>query len=626
MDRPVSTTPEPFGTLLGYASGVAAYSSDYDSASDDEYPKRSAFRHYVDGIYMGYKWQCVEFARRWLYLNKGYLFDDVAMAYDIFDLRSVRDINSNTRLPLQAFRNGSKQHPEPGALLIWDEGGEFEGTGHVAIVMEVLPDRLRIAEQNVGHQRWPEGQSYCRELPAQIGEEGDYWLECSYNDASILGWMLQTEDNPHAEPTPELDLGLFELKSREAKDTGQATQPWLNIANVDEAAYVKMMHGHKLTSVDRDQHRYYCLSITAQEQLEHATNELHGLFMHATDYVLDHPELLKHFNLPDAILPKIRQSWDNRLNQLITSRFDFAMSPSGLKVYEYNCDSASCYMESGKVQGKWAKQFGVKEGIDAGGSLFNELVKAWRKSKVKGLLHILHDDDPEELYHALFMQQTLKAAGIQSRIISNFEQLQWQEGSIVDAEGDVLRWVWKTWSWESALDQIRDECEAQNTEQFNPKGKTGEPPRLADVLLHPDIMVFEPLWTLIPSNKAILAVLWTLFPNHPFLLNTDFCLTEELQNSGYVTKPIVGRCGANIQLISADEAVLAETEGQFSTQSNVYQALFPLPKIDDYYVQVSTFTAAGSYAGSGVRVDASMIIGKHSDCMALRFISDEQFS
>ena len=178
----------PFGTLLGYApGGVAAYSSDYDTASDIEYPKRSAFRHHVDGIYMGYKWQCVEFARRWMYQNRGYIFDDVAMAYEIFNLRSVRDIASNTRLPLHAFRNGSKRHPEPGCLLIWDQGGEFEQTGHIAIVTEVFPDKIRIAEQNLDHVVWPEGHNYSRELVATISEEGEYWVACSFNDALILG-------------------------------------------------------------------------------------------------------------------------------------------------------------------------------------------------------------------------------------------------------------------------------------------------------------------------------------------------------------------------------------------------------------------------------------------------------
>jgi len=66
--RPIA----PFGTLLGVAPGnVPVYSSDYDSADDKELPNRHAYRSYVDGIFMGYKWQCVEFARRWLYLNKG---------------------------------------------------------------------------------------------------------------------------------------------------------------------------------------------------------------------------------------------------------------------------------------------------------------------------------------------------------------------------------------------------------------------------------------------------------------------------------------------------------------------------------------------------------------------------
>ena len=113
-----------FGTLLGMAPGnVPVYSSDYDTVDEMAFPNRHAYRSYVDGVYMGHKWQCVEFARRWLYLNKGYVFDDVAMAYDIFQLNSVRVIADERRLPLKSFLNGSLRHPEVGALLIWSEGG-----------------------------------------------------------------------------------------------------------------------------------------------------------------------------------------------------------------------------------------------------------------------------------------------------------------------------------------------------------------------------------------------------------------------------------------------------------------------------------------------------------------------
>ena len=617
-----STPARDFGELLGYAPGnVAVYSSDYDSADESIYPNRSAYRSYLDGIYMGYKWQCVEFARRWMYLNHGYIFDDIAMAYDIFELRSVRDVNSQNRLPLQAFKNGVKHHPQVGSLLIWEEGGEFEETGHVAIVVEVHPDKIRLAEQNVGHQTWPQGQNWCRELKAKITKDGDYWIECSYNDATILGWMTQTDQIEHAEPTTEINTDLFTIKSNYIADTGQAAKSWLNIANDDEAAYVDMMQGHKLTSNAEDQHSYFTISHTTQQVIEHATNELHGLFMHATDYVLQHPELLKKFNLPEVVLNKIRQSWDNRLNQLITSRFDFALTPAGLKVYEYNCDSASCYMESGKVQGKWAKHFGVKTGIDAGQDLFKDLVKAWRKSEVKGLVHILQDDDPEEHYHALFMKETIAAAGFECKIIIGLNTLSWDAfGNIIDADGNKLNYVWKTWSWETALEQIREECEADQAQNhnFEPQWQAGATPRLADVLLRKNVMVFEPLWTLIPSNKAILPVLWSLFPNHKYLLNTAFELSDELLQTGYVVKPIVGRCGANIQLVDQQQQTIEETAGHFASQEQIYQQLFALPKVDDYFVQICSFTTAGKYSGAGVRVDKSMIINGHSDCMALR--------
>lgn len=620
-------TSSAFGTLLGYApGGVAAYSSDYESASDAQYPKRSAFYSYLDGIYMGYKWQCVEFARRWMYLNRGYIFDDISMAYDIFNLRSVRDIATNTRLPLQAFANGSKSPPQPGSLLIWEQGGEFAETGHVAIVTEVFADKLRVAEQNLDHEVWPDGRNYSRELPATTTDQGEYWLRCSFNDATILGWMTQTDNSLHAQPTMATNKELFTLHSRYAKEQAEPQTSWLNVANADEAAYVKAMHGDRLSSVTADQYRYYALSETAQVTLQRASNELHGLFMHATDYVLEHPALLAKFNLPRAILAKIRQSWDNRLNQLITSRFDFAMTPQGLKVYEYNCDSASCYMESAKIQGKWARHYGVHEGQDSGKDLFNHLVEAWRKSQAKGLVHILHDQDPEEIYHALFIQETLQSAGIASKMISAVSSLQWDpQGNLLDAQGEVIHWVWKTWSWETALDQIRSECEADQAMEANyePGGITGHPPRLADVLLHKNIMIFEPLWTLIPSNKAILPVLWSLFPNHPLLLQADYELNADLQANGYVAKPIVGRCGANIQLVDKDKDILEVTGGGFVAQEQIYQALFPLPLVDGYYVQVCTFTAAGKYAGSCLRVDKSMIISKHSACLALRFVNDD---
>lgn len=49
---------------------------------------------------------------------------------------------------------------------------------------------------------------------------------------------------------------------------------------------------------------------------------------------------------------------------------------------------------------------------------------------------------------------------------------------------------------------------------------------------------------MIPGNKAILPVLWSLFPHHKYLLDTDFTINEELQQTGYAIKPIGGVAAA----------------------------------------------------------------------------------
>ncbi|MDG2887063.1 bifunctional glutathionylspermidine amidase/glutathionylspermidine synthase, partial [Vibrio parahaemolyticus] len=108
MSKGTTSQDAPFGTLLGYApGGVAIYSSDYSSLDPQEYEDDDVFRSYIDDEYMGHKWQCVEFARRFLFLNYGVVFTDVGMAWEIFSLRFLREVVNDNILPLQAFPNGS---------------------------------------------------------------------------------------------------------------------------------------------------------------------------------------------------------------------------------------------------------------------------------------------------------------------------------------------------------------------------------------------------------------------------------------------------------------------------------------------------------------------------------------
>ena len=118
------------------------------------------------------------------------------MAYDLMGHTSVRVVASGERRPLHAFANGSRRHPEPGALLIWADAHPFEHTGHVAVVTAVGEDHLCVAEQNFDTHPWPEGADYSRRLPARVGRDGSYWIRSGGPAGTILGWVIQTDDDP----------------------------------------------------------------------------------------------------------------------------------------------------------------------------------------------------------------------------------------------------------------------------------------------------------------------------------------------------------------------------------------------------------------------------------------------
>jgi len=158
---------------------------------------------------MGVKWQCVEFARRWLMLQRGYVFEGVPCAINIFDLTQVVTVPDKKRIQMKGHANGSTVHPRMGSMLIWKSEGKFAGTGHVAIICGVTNTGVRIAEQNYDDLVWPtETQDYARELPAEVGPDNDYWIR----SPCIQGWMVVDEDSPVV-ATKEGPLLLSESKT-----------------------------------------------------------------------------------------------------------------------------------------------------------------------------------------------------------------------------------------------------------------------------------------------------------------------------------------------------------------------------------------------------------------------------
>ena len=136
----------------------------------------------------GLKWQCVEYARRWLIENKIITFAPVKYAYQIWDLEFGTQVETNRQLPLLKFKNKtSKIAPEVGDLLIYNT--DFAITGHVSVIVSVEENSVLIAEQNYFNAPW-DVENYSLRLLLDKYPDGTYRIF----DDSLIGWVRFTSD------------------------------------------------------------------------------------------------------------------------------------------------------------------------------------------------------------------------------------------------------------------------------------------------------------------------------------------------------------------------------------------------------------------------------------------------
>ena len=166
---------EEFGLELGESfAGVPAYSNCANNCVNPA-------PNFLAQVYTGIKWQCVEFARRWLLANHGVVYGDVDIAADIWNLDFVYTPDKENKFPFKEFVNGSTEVPRRGDLLIYS--GEFHGTGHVAVVLQIDTDQMTVfvGEQNFDNKKWQ--HKYARAI-TYIHHSNGTWLLDPY----LIGW------------------------------------------------------------------------------------------------------------------------------------------------------------------------------------------------------------------------------------------------------------------------------------------------------------------------------------------------------------------------------------------------------------------------------------------------------
>lgn len=178
----------PFGEIQGYVDGVPAYSNGRDTYF-------SGIRNVDEQIPTGYKWQCVEFARRWLMAKKGLYLPDVRIAAMVFEMKAVHSLVTGKNAPMLAVANGGYERPVKDSLIIWPATNDAP-FGHIGVIVEVTDNYIRVADQNQHFHKWAD--NYSTELRLVYNASNKTWTIKDYaygRTWNPLGWMVFPSDS-----------------------------------------------------------------------------------------------------------------------------------------------------------------------------------------------------------------------------------------------------------------------------------------------------------------------------------------------------------------------------------------------------------------------------------------------
>lgn len=335
-----------------------------------------------------------------------------------------------------------------------------------------------------------------------------------------------------------------------------------------------------------DESVHYEFGMDEVLSLEADVELLQSMCLDAVDHVIT-TERYKDFGIPEWAWPHIAESW-KRHDPHLYGRFDLRYDGSGPgKLLEYNADTPTSLLEASVVQWHWLSE--CHEGDDQWNSIHEQLVARWSEIRDQLATNEAHftwssgDTSGEDNLTAAYLQETAAEAGMDTVGLA-IEQIGWDDvlERFVDLEEAPMNSVIKIYPWEWLV--------------YDAFGEQA-------ITTLPRTQWIEPLWKMLLSNKALLAILWEMHPGHPNLLPTFLddpgLLTE------YVRKPKLGREGGNIQVVAPGWET--ETGGVYGEEGFVYQAFDPLPEFDKMRPALGAWVVGDTSAGLGIRETTGLI-------------------
>jgi glutathionylspermidine synthase len=297
----------------------------------------------------------------------------------------------------------------------------------------------------------------------------------------------------------------------------------------------------------------------------------------------------------------VRQSWDED-DPTVYGRFDLAYDGDlTVKLLEFNADTPTSLVESAAAQWQWLTEVHGDE-ADQFNSLHEQLIEQWEHIRTArwgvapgSRLHLasLHDSGDGDLIvedadTVAYMAETAAAAGFDPKLIF-MEDVQWDldRRRFLDGDGEPIDRIFKLYPWEW---MAREQFAA-----FLPSSRS-------------QTAWVEPAWKLLLSNKQLLVVLWELFPHHRNLLPA-FTTAAPLAGRPYVSKPRLGREGANVTVVDADGTVAAVVDGPYGDEGFVFQERARFAPVPGKTAVIGSWIVGDSPAGIDIRETSGPVTG-----------------
>jgi glutathionylspermidine synthase len=323
-----------------------------------------------------------------------------------------------------------------------------------------------------------------------------------------------------------------------------------------------------------------------------AANELFDMFVAAGQHIIDKNRFAE-MGIPANLVELIKLSWDDDRHIHLYGRFDLAggIDGKGIKLIEFNADTATCLPETAVVQYAHLKANGFDENLQFNAVFetltgqFEELLAVNPDLQPTLILSAMRGF-PEDDANVALIGEAAREAGfeIEFDFVDNVdfsaeEGIFWQNPK--NGQFEKVDFWFKLVPWESIAE---DEPELLKL--------------LTEIVRKRLAVLLNPAYTLLFQSKYILKILWELYPHHPLLLETD---TKPLFGKECVEKVLFGREGANVRILNVDGTEQHAVDGDYGDYPKIYQQYIEFPHDAAGYTYQAGVFYAGEACGLGFR-------------------------